>query len=291
MRFVAVDWGTSRVRALLVEDNRVLARAESQEGVSRLRAGEHQAVFERLCGTWLAAEPGLEVALVGMVGSREGWFPAPYVACPAGPDEIAAALTRVGAGFQGVVVPGLTAERAGAVDVMRGEETHLLGTEVTDGLVCLPGTHCKWALMEGGRIVAFATFLTGELYALLREHSMVGRPAADPPDEAGVVLGLAASEGVPSGGLLNLLFGARAATVTGRLHPTALGPYLSGLLTGDEVQGAFRLFGQPRHVTIVADPSRSDLYVTALARFGVATSVRLPEAALLYGLSRVLAAR
>jgi 2-dehydro-3-deoxygalactonokinase len=293
MRFVAVDWGTTRLRAMLVDGDRVLARAASQDGVSRLRRGEHQVVFMRACGAWLAAEPDLEVALVGMVGSREGWLPAPYAACPAGPGEVAAALTPVGPefGFHGAVVPGLLAERAGSIDVMRGEETHLLGTGVADGLVCLPGTHCKWALMESGRIVAFATFLTGELYALLREHSMVGRPAADPADEDGFALGLAAAGGEVSGGLLNRLFEARAATVTGRLQPAALGPYLSGLLTGEEVGGALRLFGRPSRVTIVADEPRAGLYVAALGRAGVETSLRAPEPALLAGLARILGAR
>ena len=222
----------------------VLARAESDEGVSRLKAGEHAVVFARHCGAWLAAEPDLPVVLVGMAGSREGWTLAPYAECPAGVDEIAAALTsiEIGNNRRGVIVPGVRLLQDGRADVMRGEETHLLGSGVTDGLVCLPGTHCKWALLRGGRIASFATFLTGELYALLREHSMVGRPATEPPDPAGFAEGLAASPlggREAGGGLLNRLFAARAATLTGRLGRERLGPYLSGLLTGEEIAGAF----------------------------------------------------
>jgi 2-dehydro-3-deoxygalactonokinase len=293
MRFVAVDWGTTRVRALLVDGTTVLARSESDDGVSRLKHGQHANVFARHCGPWLRAEPDLPVVLVGMAGSREGWALAPYAACPAGSEEIAAALTRIdiGNGRTAAIVPGLTSFRNGAADVMRGEETHLLGSGVTDGLVCLPGTHCKWALMQGGKVESFATFLTGELYALLREHSMVGRPAQDPADPAGFAAGLAASSlrGGAEGGLLNALFAARAATLTGRLSAEKLGPYLSGLLTGEEIAGAFRLFGRPSQVTIVADAPRADLYVEALGREGIPVEQRGQEETLLAGLAAILA--
>ncbi|MDB5558779.1 MAG: 2-keto-3-deoxy-galactonokinase [Enterovirga sp.] len=292
MRFVAVDWGTSRIRALLVDGTHVLARSESDDGVSRLQRGQHAAVFDRHCGAWLAGEPELPVVLVGMAGSREGWALAPYAACPAGAEEIAAALTRIdiGEGRTASIVPGLTMAGTAAADVMRGEETHLLGSGVRDGLVCLPGTHCKWALMQGGRVSSFATFLTGELYGLLREHSMVGRPAAEPADEAGFAEGFAASSfrGPAEGGLLNALFAARAGTLTGRLTPEKLGPYLSGLLTGEEIAGAFRLYGRPGQVTVVADPPRADLYVCALRAEGIAVTVRAQEETLLAGLGAIL---
>ena len=155
----------------------------------------------------------------------------------------------LGEGRSGHIVPGLSCEPApGAVDVMRGEETLAFGAGVEDGLVCLLGTHPKWVEMRGGRVQRFATYLTGEMYALLRHHSMVGRPATEPEDPGGFELGLAAAErngGAGRVGLLHLLFGARAATVTGRLPPAALGPYISGLLTGDEINGAFAQFEKP----------------------------------------------
>ena len=121
----------------------------------------------------------------------------------------------------------------GAVDVMRGEETLCLGAGITDGLICLPGTHPKWVAMKAGRIERFATYFTGEMYALLRHHSMVGRPATEPEDPAGFDRGLDAAErnGGLSGrrvGLLHLIFGARAAAVTGRLPPRAAGPVYLG---------------------------------------------------------------
>ena len=187
MRFILVDWGTTRFRGFLVEDGRIAARVAADEGVSALRAGDHPGVFRRHCGPWLAAHPDAPVALVGMVGSREGWTVAPYASCPAGPADIARALVGVdlGEGRRGRIVPGASCEpEPGAVDVMRGEETLALGAGVPDGLVCLPGTHPKWVEMRGGRIQRFSTFLTGEAYDLLRNQSMVGRPATEPEDPA-----------------------------------------------------------------------------------------------------------
>jgi 2-dehydro-3-deoxygalactonokinase len=175
---------------------------------------------------------------------------------------------------------------------MRGEETLAFGAEVADGLICLVGTHPKWVEMRKGRVHRFATYLTGEMYALLRHHSMVGRPATEPEDPAGFDLGLDAAERNRSGiGLLHLLFGARAATVTGRLPPAALGPYISGLLTGDEINGAFAQFAKPRSVTVIADRSRAELFAKALDRHGVRTVTMPPVDALVGGLGRILRAR
>lgn len=279
-----------------------MKRAECDEGVSALSTGEHERVFRAQCGRWLAQSPALPVLMVGMVGSREGWLEAPYARCPAGAGEIAAALAtlRLDDGTVLRIVPGLRYDAPdGQVDVLRGEETHILGSSVLgssvlgssveDGLVCLPGTHCKWAELRGGRVERFATFITGELYALLRHHSMIGRPATEPEDETGFALGLDAARRDDGRSLLNRLFGARAATVTRRLAPDALGPYLSGLLTGTEIEGAVALFGRPDRVTIVADPPRADLYVTALKTLGIVTTVVGQEETLLAGLARILA--
>lgn len=295
MRFLLVDWGTSRFRAFLVDGETILDRVSSDEGVSKLREGEHRAVFLRQCGRWLEAEPAAPVALVGMVGSKEGWRVAPYAPCPAGPEDVARAMIEVeiGDGRKGHIVPGLACEpEAGAVDVMRGEETLCFGAGVADGLVCLPGTHPKWVEMRGGRIQRFATYFTGEMYALLRHHSMVGRPATEPEDPVGFGRGLDAAErNGPDGrrvGLLHLIFGARAAAVTGRLPPAELGPYISGLLTGDEINGAFALFDKPAEVTAIGDAKRVALFAEALGRHGVKAVAKEPEQALIAGLARIL---
>ena len=297
MRFILVDWGTTRVRAYLVEGETITDRVEADEGVSALSKGQHAGVFRRLCGPWLEGEPDLPVALVGMVGSREVWVEAPYATCPAAPADVARAMIEVdlGGGRSGHIVPGLSCEPSpGAVDVMRGEETLAFGAGVDAGLICLVGTHPKWVEMRGGRLHRFATYLTGEMYALMRHHSMVGRPATEPEDPAGFDLGLDAAErnaGAGRVGLLHLLFGARAATVTRRLPPTALGPYISGLLTGDEINGAFSQFEKPESVTVIADGPRAEIFAKALARHGVRAAVKEPVEALVAGLGRILAAR
>lgn len=294
-RFILVDWGTTRFRALLVEDATVVDRVVSPEGVSALSEGQHAEVFRRHCGHWLEVEPDLPVTLVGMVGSREGWRMAPYVARPAGPEAVAAAMMAVEIGSrQAHIVPGLTSEpQPGAIDVMRGEETLAFGAGVDDGLICLPGTHPKWVEMKDGGIARFATYLTGEMYALLRHHSMVGRPATEPEDPAGFDLGLDASarNGGAAGdrvGLLHLVFGARAAAVTGRLSSAALGPYISGLLTGDEINGAFSLFHTPPSVTVIGGAERAGLFARALGRHGVTARLVSSEEALIIGLRRIL---
>ena len=297
MRFIVADWGTTRFRGYLIENETILDQVSSDEGVSALRKGQHRDVFLRRCGRWLEAEPDAPVLLVGMVGSREGWQEAPYADCPAGPAEIARALVAVdlGDGRKGHIIPGLFCEPApGAADVMRGEETLALGAGVEDGLVCSAGTHPKWILMREGRIERFATFMTGEMYALLLEHSMIGRPATEPADQKGFDMGLGAADhnsgadGTARVGLLHLLFGARAAVVSGRMASNLLGPYLSGLLTGDEINAALAQFGRPSCVTILADQARADLYAHALARLGIRTELKNPQQALLAGLARIV---
>jgi len=286
LRFIVADWGTTRFRGYLLENETILDQVSSNEGVSALRQGQHRDVFLRQCGHWLKAEPDAPVLLVGMVGSREGWVEAPYATCPAGPAEIAKALVPVDLenGRKGYIIPGLFCEPApGAADVMRGEETLVLGTGIENGLICAAGTHPKWIEMKDGRIARFATYMTGEMYALLREHSMIGRPATEPEDPKGFDLGLDAAErnsGENRVGPLHLLFSARASVVSGRMNGNLLAPYLSGLLTGDEINGALSEFGRPSSVTILAAPERADLYVHALERHGIKAGIKVPRQAL-----------
>ena len=282
MRFIVADWGTTRFRGYLLENETILDQVSSNEGVSALQKGQHRDVFLRQCGHWLKAEPDAPVLLVGMVGSREGWVEAPYANCPAGPAEIAKALVPVDleSGRKGYIIPGLFCEPApGAADVMRGEETLVLGTGIENGLICAAGTHPKWIEMKDGRIARFATYMTGEMYALLREHSMIGRPATEPEDPKGFDLGLDAAErnsGSERAGLLHLL------------DSSLLAPYLSGLLTGDEINGALAQFGRPSSVTILAEQGRADLYVHALKRHGIEAEFKVPQQALIAGLTRIV---
>ena len=165
----------------------MLDRRQSDAGVQSVEAGGFPAALDTACGEWFAASPGLPVVMAGMVGSRNGWVEAPYVACPCGPAEIAARLIPVpGSGREVGIVPGVDCRWAdGSYDVMRGEETQAIGTGVRRGLLSLPGTHGKWIEMVDGRIARFATFVTGELFAAV-STSFVARLAEAPDDpEAG----------------------------------------------------------------------------------------------------------
>ncbi|WP_119422824.1 2-dehydro-3-deoxygalactonokinase [Desertibaculum subflavum] len=268
---IGVDWGTSRFRAYRLGDGgAVLARREAALGVAMLQAADFPLVLEREIGDWLGETAG-PVVLAGMVGSRQGWVEAPYLACPADAARIAAYAMPVEApgASKAWIVPGLIARDAqGRADVLRGEETQLIGLMATLGdsaaTICLPGTHSKWAEVAGGTIRGFATHMTGEMYDLILNRSMIGRVAAEgPPDDRAFAAGIGrAREG---DGLLHQLFGARAAVLAGDLAGVALPSYLSGLLIGHEV---FTV-APPSQVHVLAGTGLADRYAQALAIFGI----------------------
>jgi len=242
---IAVDWGTSRLRAvLLAADGTVLAEAESGEGIAAVEAGGHEAAFERLVGHW----PAVPAIMAGMVGSRQGWREASYVPCPATPAAIAAELLRFDTATRRpvAIVPGVmvrAADRDG--DVMRGEETQMVGLigrqSGFDGLAILPGTHSKWATIAGGAIADFQTYLTGELFDLLARHSFLRHTvAADGGDLSllpGFALGVRRTvvEGLP---FLAGIFSVRARQLLDGADPRDNLGYLSGLVIGGEIAAA-----------------------------------------------------
>ncbi len=294
---IAVDWGSSSFRAYLMSaGGEVLDETASGDGVASVAAGAYPATLERLIGRWLGANPSAPVIASGMVGSRHGWREAPYVRCPAGPHDVAQRLTTVEAdGRRVFLAPGLSTEdEAGAPDVMRGEETEIfgvadlgvhLGAHLGARLVVLPGSHSKWARIEGGRVAAFKTFVTGELFQALRDHTIAGAFAkaalAKAPGEAfalGVKRGAAASSGKAKAGLLGLLFGARALPLMGALDQDDAGEYLSGLLIGAEIGEARRLYpGEEPHVA--GAETLVKRYLAAFEALGVGARAAPPHAA------------
>lgn len=285
---IAVDWGTTRFRAYRLDaDGRVLARASGEDGISSVPKGGFPAVLDRHCGTWMAQSPAVPVIMAGMVGSRNGWAEVPYAACPTSPGSVAAAMLTVSE--RGAIIPGVIARGSHGPDVMRGEETLVFGTQVDEGLVCLPGTHSKWVKVEGGAIVDFATFMTGESYGLFRNQSLIGRLAVEPEDLAGFDDGLAAS--ADEAGLLNRLFQARARVLDGAMDGARVGPFLSGLLVGTEVEGAFRRYGGRDSITLVAEGVIAAHYVAALRQRGVTVEIITPETALVAGVAAVARTR
>ncbi len=272
---LACDWGTTRLRAwVLSEDGQVLSEQDFDRGVSRLSGGEAEGVFRTHVQPALGAE-GLPAILCGMVGSDLGWRPAGYAPCPAGVDEVSKSLLRVADHPQPVmIVPGVKGPGLGGADVMRGEETQVFGwldldPEAPRGrrLLCHPGTHAKWILLEDGRIDRFVTFMTGELYAVLTQHSILRAPAADEDIEAFDEGAIAAGDG---GALGARLFGARA-RVVGAGKPAGSTPsYLSGLLIGAEIAAAPGLLGLPglEDVALIGDPALCHRYQRVLQARG-----------------------
>jgi len=284
---IGVDWGTSSTRAYRLATpgepavGAVLERREAPAGILHIPPGGFAAALREVVGDWIAAGER-RVLLAGMVGSRQGWLEAPYLACPAGLEEIAGALVPVPFVDAEVrLVPGLRAEDGtGVPEVMRGEEVQVLGVLGTGGtvdpLVCLPGSHAKWVHVEGGQVVGFKTSMTGEAYAALRRHTILGRmmegdAAPSPAFDAGV------ARAAYPGGLLHHLFGARTLALFGRLSPADGASYLSGLLIGHEVTASLPEGGGRVHL-VGAGPLMA-LYARAIALRGGMASLGDADAA------------
>ena len=275
---IGIDWGTSRRRAFRFgDDGQVAERREDDQGIMTVAQGGFPQASAALIGDWMAQAPAAPVLLSGMVGSRQGWLEAPYVECPADLDSLARGLALLPSpnGVRMAIVPGLSDRSAdGVPDAMRGEEAEIVGAlpdlADTPVMVVLPGTHSKWALVAGGRVERFATFMTGEVYGVLRQHSILGRLMTGSAEDT-----LAFAEGVTRGhaagsGLLNRLFSVRTEGLFGRIDGAALADYLSGLLIGAELAGADLLFPEAVGVDalLVGDPALAGRYAAAMAQTG-----------------------
>ena len=266
---VAIDWGTTTARAYRLDrDGSVVAEQSAPLGVQKIEGGRFRDALSTLVGRDLPRATPLIAC--GMIGSRQGWLEAPYVDCPANFVAMAGALAHLPDGPL-AIVPGLICRDAeGVPDVMRGEETQVFGAvEDNDGrqLIVLPGTHSKWVLVDHGGIETFSTFMTGELYAVLREHSILGRLAAPGSDSAAFDRGMRAS--LRDGAVLSHdLFSARTLALTAELAPEGVADYLSGLLLGAEVAAGCRWIeahsAQDLSVTLIGDSMLCNRYRRAL---------------------------
>jgi 2-dehydro-3-deoxygalactonokinase len=269
---VALDWGTSSLRAAMLDgQGEVLEERSLPRGILTVAAGEFPAVLDAACGDWLR-QGDARALLSGMVGSRQGWVEAPYCPCPAGFADIAARLAWVEPA-RIAIVPGLSCETKGVPDVMRGEETQVFGAlrllGMDKGLFVLPGTHSKWVRVEGQRIETFSTFMTGEFYGLLRQHSILARtlpPADGELDTQAFLLGI--KHAMQSGNLLHAAFSARTLSLFGRLAAPALPSYLSGLVIGEELRSQ-RLAALSAPLVVIGAPALTQRYELALQALGV----------------------
>jgi len=289
---LACDWGTTNLRAWSLDGaGRVVARRDFALGVSKLARGEAAARFAAEVRPALDAD-ALPAVLCGMIGSNLGWTVAPYLEAPVGLDDLAGGLVAPegSAGWvriaPGVRADGLTA----AGDVMRGEETQLFGWLELDPdrargrhVVCHPGTHAKWMVVEDGRLTRFVTAMTGELFAVLRRHSVLGGEA---PAEDAAAFGEGLAAAADGDALAARLFSARA-RVVGRGAPVESTPsYLSGLLIGAEAASVPKLLGVTpgTPIALLGDAALCALYRRALERRGMPCEVFDGEAAAVAGL-------
>lgn len=294
--FIAGDWGTTCLRLYLcAADGAVLARAEGA-GAS---VPNHAARFAAAVAPWDDAHGQLPAVLGGMVGSTIGWREAPYQDCPTRPEAIAGAALRFDQDGRAIaIVPGLKCiGPAGVPDVMRGEEVQILGAlrlqpALAQGapLFCLPGTHAKWVSMQDGAVRGFQTAVSGELFELLRSHSVLARDGGQPdPTSPAFAHGLAVVRDAGAG-LLPLLFSARAQVVTGAMPKDQAASYLSGLIVGSDVWsavcGAQPLFAA-QTVNLICSPHLARAYVKALESYGKFAAVIDGDAAALAGLVQV----
>jgi 2-dehydro-3-deoxygalactonokinase len=282
-RLLAVDWGSSRLRAyLLGAGGEVLDTRASEAGASTLGSGASgfEAALQSLTVDWLHAHPGLPSIACGMVGSAHGWREAPYAECPI---ELAGlhlhAATVPWAGGELKILPGLSCrDTDGTPDVMRGEETQIAGVlalrpqQAGDATLVLPGTHSKWARLEGGRVTTFATRMTGELYAVLRQHSVLGRLMTGAPrdgfDHLAFDKGLAAARQSGGRDLGHQLFASRTLGLFGLCPSEDLGDFLSGLLIGHELVAGLEQSDPSGPLIMVGEPALCERYRRGLRQLG-----------------------
>ena len=284
--FIAVDWGTTNRRAYRLDaEGGVIDETEDRRGILAVEPGGFGAAIAEIAAR-LGERPML---LAGMIGSNRGWLEAPYMRCPAGLEELADGVVWAEPG-RAAIVPGVACEEP--ADVMRGEEVQLLGAVADglmepDGLVCHPGTHNKWVRLENGRIDRFRTVMTGELFNLLREHSILSDLLQRPvePDEA---FRAGVRHGVERDDLTAELFSVRARSLLGEADGAA--SYTSGLLIGCDLKVGLAQAGEEEEIVIMGRLELTRLYRAALAHFGRSAREVDGERAFLAGV-RALAER
>jgi 2-dehydro-3-deoxygalactonokinase len=295
---VAGDWGTSHLRLSLCDARGVPIDSRNGPGVAQVR-GNFAEIYEKLLEPWTSRYGALPSILCGMVGSSIGWLQTPYIACPAVAEKIIQGCVSLCAG-QVHILPGVSCEnRLQAPDFMRGEETQIMGAITLDAtlragrhVLCLPGTHTKWVALEEGAIKDFLTAPTGELFDVLRNHSVLVRDDSDDEgilDNAAFTAALTRFSDYPQAQILHRLFECRSRLLNGELAAPDAAAYLSGLLISFDVGGALQLFAEiiaQRNVYVIGAPRLTRLYAAALAVQSCGTRQVDGHHASLAGLSR-----
>lgn len=278
---IGLDWGTSSLRAFLINGRgEVLDKMFSPEGIMSVSDRNFEAVFDKLIGHWLSAGE-LPILASGMITSRNGWVETPYEHLPLDADTLARALVthKTECGVELRFVTGVTTEDESGPDVMRGEETQIIGASalgMSDGVFVMPGTHSKWISVSNGRIEDCSTYMTGEIYAALKGHTILGTLIEDGPfSDEGFDLGVAAGLTSKSH-LLHDLFHVRTLPLMGKIKGSMVADYLSGMLIGSEISAEMDNRAAEETITIIGRNDLADRYEIALAAAGL-QSRRAPD--------------
>ncbi|MFT5448580.1 MAG: 2-dehydro-3-deoxygalactonokinase [Gammaproteobacteria bacterium] len=297
---LGIDWGTSNLRVHQIDARGVIVQSRrSAQGILNVPANGFAMVLEEQAGDWLREWSDVPVVGCGMVGARQGWVEVPYVHCPVAIDDLAQALVPVAlAGGRILHLVAGAAWRGGVdlADVIRGEETTIigaLGDSVTDAcadaLVCLPGTHTKWAWVAKGALQRFRTTMSGEVYQVLLEHSILGRMAASDAAFDPLAFQRGVIRASTHGGLLHHLFSVRALRLFDELDEEQAPSYLSGLLTAADVlamRDAGELAGP---LTLLGEGASGQAYAQAFDALGVPYTLADGDAAVACGLHAIAA--
>lgn len=280
VQWIAVDWGTTNLRAWAMgEENKILHHATSEKGMSALGKDEFEPALIEMTQAWLSSDQTMPVIACGMVGSRQGWVEAPYQTIPC-PPLLADRLVNANALDERLsvwVVPGI--KQYQPADVMRGEETqikgYLAGNPKFEGILCLPGTHTKWVRISAGEIVYFQTFMTGEIFNLLSNQSVLRHTISDDGwDEGAFEQAVADAISIP-GEIAAKLFSLRAEALIHGLGADSALAKLSGLLIGVELAVTRKLWAD-QNVGIIGASKLAQIYSTALSLQG--TKAKLSDA-------------
>ena len=288
---IGVDWGTSNIRAWRIDldSGAVLDRASSATRLISIPRHGFSGVLRSLVRPWRS--PGdLPVVMSGMVGSRQGWIETPYLDCPVEAGALSGRAVAIPGEPRAWILPGLRVERAeGSLDVMRGEEIQVfgcIGTGRETVRLCLPGTHSKWAVVEKGSITDFRTVMTGEAFAALRDHTILGATMSA-PQESGEAFDLGIERSGTPGGLLHHLFSVRTEGLFDRQPASSLSDYLSGLLIGHELRHMSTLGAGDGTILLIGAPDLVRRYRAAGKRIGISMEPRDAEATTVAGLAAV----
>lgn len=267
--WIAVDWGTTRLRAWAMRRNQVVAESKSDKGMNSLEKSAFEGALLDLIDPWLGVSVTPVVAC-GMVGARQGWSEAPYRAVPCTPlagsgVHVATADPRIAV----TLLPGLKQENP--ADVMRGEETQMGGflfeNRAFDGVLCLPGTHTKWAEISAGEVVSFRSFMTGEMFDLMSNASVLRHSVGAGWDDTAFAEAVSETLSRPEG-VAAKLFAIRAETLLHDLGEATAAARLSGLLIGAEL-AATRPYWLGREIAVLGAKALSEHYIAALRMQGV----------------------